>query len=259
MKKLYLAIFFMLSALLASCASVDQDPADLYKGQSAQKIFNDGENAMLKNRDDEAIKHFEALDARYPFSEYTQQSQLDMIYAYYMQDDTASVIAAADRYIRLYPRGPHTDYAYYMRGLVAFEENQGVIEKFFSIDFSKRDLTTLHSAYQDFNQLFQFFPDSPYIPDARTRMVYIRNLFARHQLQIAEYYFGRQAYVAAINRAKEVVLHYQETPSVPEALALMVKGYRELGYQQDAENTLALLKMNFPQSSPLIALKAVSR
>lgn len=249
MKKIY-GVFLCLCAIaVTSCSTVDQDPANLFKGQSAKQIFNDGENAMLKNRNEDAVKHFEALNARYPFSDYTRQSQLDLIYAYYQQDDTASALAAADRYIRLYPRGPSVDYAYFMRGLIAFEENRGFIERHLSIDFAKRDLTALHSAYQDFNQLLQFFPASPYAAEARERMIFIRNLFARHQLQIAQFYLDRKAYVGAINRANDVVLHYQETPSVPDALALMVKGYSALGYQQEADRTLELLRMNYPKSA----------
>lgn len=248
MKNLYFAILLVCGLLLTACSSMDKDPADLYKGQSAKQIFNDGENDLLKERYDDAEKHFEAIDARYPFSEYTQQSHLDLIYAYYMQGDTASAVASADRYIRLYPRGPHVDYAYYMRGLVTFEENRGAFERWLSIDFSKRDLTILHNSFQDFNQLIQFFPESPYAPDARKKMIHIRNLFARHQLQTAQFYYERKTYVAAINRANEVILHYQETPSVPDALAVIVKSYRALGYQQEADKTLQLLRLNFPQS-----------
>lgn len=247
MKYTRLILMGMICLWLGACAS-ETDPAQLYKDQTAEQIFRDGENAMLKGQYDKAIKHFEALDARYPFGEHTQQGQLDMIYTYYQQNDYPSALAAADQYIRLYPRGPHTDYAYYMRGIIEFEENHGVIERHLHIDFSKRDLTGLHSAYLDFNQLLQFFPDSSYAPDARQRMIYIRNIFAQHQLQVAEFYFARKAYVAAINRATEVVQHYQETPVVPDALALMVKGYRALNFNQEAQDTLKTLKLNYPDS-----------
>lgn len=231
---------------MVGCSAKVTDPASLYTDQPVEKIFKDGQHAMLKGNYDDAKTHFQAIDARYPFSNYARQSQLDLIYTFYQMQDTASALAQADLYIHMYPRGPYVDYAYYMRGLINFYANHGFFEKYFNIDFANRDLDTLHKAYLDFSQLNYLFPKSVYSADARQRMVYIKNAFARHDLLVAQYYYKRKLYIAAANRANEVVQHYQETPSVPDALALMVKSYQKLNLTKDADETLQVLRLNFP-------------
>lgn len=248
MKMIKIAILCCLTLFLYACASTAPDPADMFPGKSADTLYVEGQNMMLKGHYDDAVKRFETFDVKYPFSEHAQQVLLDLIYSYYQQDDTASALAAADRFIQLYPRSNNVDYAYYMRGLINFNEGHSFFEKHFRVDFATRDLTALHSAFNDFNQLVRLFPRSQYAADARLRMIYIRNLFGRHVLEVARFYYQRQMYVAAADRANEVVLHYQQTPSVPEALSIMVKSYQKLGATQAADKTLQVLKLNFPNS-----------
>ncbi len=249
MKTINFAILSFLCLFLFACASNTPDPADMFPGQSAGKLYIQGQNFMLKGRYDDAVKRFETFDVKYPFSDHAEQVLLDLIYSYYKQDDTASALATTDRFIRLYPRSKHVDYAYYMRGLIKYNEGHGFFEKYFRTDFATRDLLALHGAYNDFNQLVRLFPRSKYAADSRLRMIYIRNLFARHELQVAKFYYARKLYVAAVDRANEVVLHYQQTPSIPEALSIMVKSYRKLGTDKAANNTLKVLKLNFPNST----------
>lgn len=250
-KYLYIILTLLLLGMLSACSSTPKDPASLYPNKTEAQLFNDGQHAMLDGDYNEAVQHFESLDARYPFGKYARQAHLDTIYAYYQQDDYPSALAAADDYIHLYPRGPNVDYAYYMRGLIQFGENQNFFERYFKFDSAKRDLTALKGAYVDFAQLTRYFPESKYAADARQRMVYIRNVLARHQLEVAEFYFKHKAYVAAANRANDVVLHYQEAPSVPEALAIMVKSYRKLHLNDDANDALLVLRINYPDSKAL--------
>jgi outer membrane protein assembly factor BamD len=250
MKNIKLVIVVMAALLLAGCAAAP-DISTLYPGQSESKIFHDGEHFMLKGNYAEAVKHFEVLDARYPFGKYSRQGQLDIIYAYLKNDDVTSALASADRYIKLYPIGPSVDYAYYMRGLIRFNQNHGFFEKYFPTDFAKRDLTTIKQAYGDFRLLLHYFPRSKYAADAKIRLRYIRNIISRHELQVAEFYFKHDAYVAAANRANIVVQNYQGTPSVPQALAVMVKSYRKLNLAKDANEALQVLRMNFPNSKEL--------
>jgi outer membrane protein assembly factor BamD len=236
-----------LSLMLSSCTTSTPSPENLYPGQSEAKIYADGKESMLKGNYEEAIHHFENITSVYPFGEYAQKSQLNLIYSYYKKDNFPLALAAADQYIRLYPRGENIDYAYYMRGIVQFEENKGVFERFFKTDFAKRDLTGLKKAYIDFNRLQTYFPKSQYTPYAKRRLIYIRNTLALHELQVAQFYYERQSYVAAANRANEVVQHYQGAPQVPQALVLMVKSYQKLGLTKDADESLRILKLNFPQ------------
>ena len=248
MKTIKIAILCCLTLFIYACASTSPDPADMFPGKSANTLYVEGQNFMLKGHYNDAVSRFETFDVKYPFSQHAQQVVLDLIYSYYKQDDTASALATADRFIHLYPRSKNVDYAYYMRGLLNFNEGHGFFEKYFRVDFATRDLTALHSAYNDFNQLVRLFPRSKYAADARLRMIYIRNLFARHVLEVSKFYYKRQMYVASADRANEVILHYQQTPSIPEALSIMVKSYRKLGADTAANKTLSVLKLNFPDS-----------
>lgn len=245
MKNIKFAILLMAVLLFAGCAKT-QDVSTLYQNKSEAQIFHDGEHLMLKGNYDKAAKHFEVLDARYPFGKYSRQGQLDIIYVYYKNNDIPSALAAAGRYIKLYPTGPHIDYAYYMRGLIRFNQNRGFFERYFPTDFAKRDLTTMRQAYGDFSLLLHYFPRSKYAPDAKVRLRYIRNMMSRHELQVAEFYFKHDAYVAAANRASEVVRFYQGTPSVPQALAVMVRSYRKLNLDKNANDALRVLQTNYP-------------
>lgn len=245
MIKTLLTLLFCL--FLFACASTSSDPADLFPHKNATQLYVEGQNLMLKGDYDEAVQHFEAFQARYPFTANAEQVSLDLIYAYYQQEDIASALAAADRFIHLYPRAKHVDYAYYMRGLIQFKENRNFFERHFKADFATRDLTALTNAFNDFNQLVRLFPRSIYTPDARQRMQYLRNLFARHELEVAEFYYGQTMYVAAANRANDVVRYYQGTPSVPRALEIMVNSYQKLGATDAANNTEKILQLNFPR------------
>lgn len=250
MKNIKLVIILIAALFLVSCAATP-DVSTLYRNQSESKIFHDGECLMQKRHYSEAVKRFEVMDARYPFGKYSRQSQLDIIYTYLKNDDALSALASADRYIKLYPTGPDVDYAYYMRGLIRFEQNHGFFEKYFPTDFAKRDLTTVKQAYGDFRLLLHYFPQSKYAPDAAIRLRYIRNIIARHELQVAQFYLKHKAYVAAANRANVVVQNYQGTPSVPCALAIMVKSYCKLNLPQDAAEATRVLQLNFPNSKEL--------
>ena len=200
MKRIKFAILLLAALLLAGCAKT-ADVSSMYQNKSEAQIFHDGEHLMLKGDYDKAVKHFEVLDARYPFGKYSRQGQLDIIYSYYKNDNIPEALAAADRYLKLYPTGKNLDYVYYMRGLIRFNQNHGFFEKYFPTDFAKRDLTTMRQAYGDFTLLLHYFPQSKYAPDAKVRLYCIRNILSRHELQVAEFYFTQKAYVAAANRA----------------------------------------------------------
>jgi outer membrane protein assembly factor BamD len=242
----YILLFFTIG-ILAGCAS-DQTLVEKYGSQSDQQIFAGGEKELQKGNMDKASEHFEALQALYPFGDYARQGQLDLIYAYYANDEYASSEAAAERYAHLYPIGPNTDYAYYMKGLAEFTENSTFFQRHFAIERANRDLTAYEKAFVSFEQLIQHYPDSVYSADAHQRLVYLRDMFAQYYINVAEYYYARKAYVAAAEQAAVVVKHYQRTKSMPDALVIMVKSYRKLGLTQQADDALAVLQLNYPDS-----------
>ncbi len=250
LKYLGLGVLAALLTLTTGCASTS-DPADAFKGETGEQIFQKGEKAMREHSYRDAIKRFEALDVQYPLGHNNEIAQLQIIYAYYMTDDFALAEASADRFIHAHPTNPYVDYAYYMRGLSNYYQNMGVFERIFAIDLAKRDLNQIKKSYDDFAELVERFPDSRYAPAARQYMIYLRNVMANHELQVAQYYYDRSAYVAASNRASTVVRHYQGAPAVPDALVIMVKSYRALQLKANEQEAMAVLQYNFPNSSYL--------
>ena len=153
---------------------------------------------------------------------------------------------AADRFIRLHPGDPNVDYAYYMKGLAAYTANEDIFARFVPTDNTKRDTSQAREAFAEFAQLLARFPDSPYAADAEARMIALRNLLARHEINIANYYLRRGAYLAAANRGRYVVENFQRTPAVANGLAVMAQGYILLNMDELAEESIAVLAKNFP-------------
>jgi outer membrane protein assembly factor BamD len=233
-------------ALLSACSTATTDSFNDYKGESPHQIFIKGKQALQEGSYSEAIKRFEALDVQYPFGPDMESAQLYLIYAYYMKEEYILAVAAADRFIKLHPTSPHVDYVYYLRGISAFYQNMGVLEKLVVIDITTRDLTQIQKAYYYFKELTERFPSSRYTPSAHQYMIYLRNIMANHELQVGEYYYRRRAYVASANRASDLVAHYQGAPSVIDGLVLMAKSYRQLGLTKLEQDTVKVLKYNYP-------------
>lgn len=252
----------MLLALLAglsACGLFSGKGDDPTAGWSAQRLYEEARAALDSGNYQTAIDYYEKLDSRYPFGPYAQQGQLEIVYAYYKGDEPASAIAAADRFVRLHPRHPHVDYVYYIKGLTSFNQGRGLLSGILPVDDSQRDPGAARQAFDDFSELVRRFPDSEYAEDAAQRMVYLRNNLARYELHVANYYMRREAYVAAANRAKYVVENYQRTPSVSDALVLLVKAYREMGLYDLAADSLRVLELNFPAHSAIPELAAALR
>lgn len=249
MKSIKLIFLFLLTVVsfsfIAGCASEDTGYG-AFKGMTAPQILADGEKQLSKHNYSSASKRFEAIDALYPFAKEADQGGLDAIYAYYRADEIPSALAAADKYIHIYPQGKHTDYAYYMKGLINFDRGKSWSQKLHHTNEEQRNLEYLQQAFSDFNDLVVMFPNSIYAKDAYERMRYIKSLLAKHELEVADFYFERKAYVAAANRADFVVKHFYGTPESVDALKIMIKSYRILGAKQQEHDALEILKYNYP-------------
>jgi outer membrane protein assembly factor BamD len=241
-------IFRLLSVsgvlLCAACASTPEK--DLYVDMSAQQIYTQASTALRKTDYEKASKDYEGLESHYPYGRYTEKGQLEIIYAYYKKGDAASALAAADHFIKLHPLSPHVDYAYYMRGLIKLNENKGVIDKVVTLDPSLRDPSAIKEAIANFSELLKRYPNSIYVGDARKQLLYARNLLAHFELNAANYYFIRGAYVASVNRAATIVQDLPQTEAIPEALQLLVKNYHALGLTQKAADAERVLARNYP-------------
>ncbi|SDK12782.1 Beta-barrel assembly machine subunit BamD [Ferrimonas sediminum] len=237
------------SLMMAGCSSKQGSDAYVIEDRSPEALYTDARQAMEAGSFSKATKILEALDSRYPFGTYKTQVQLDLIYAYYKLDDTASALANVDRFIRLNPTHKDIDYVYYMRGLINMLADSYLFHELLSIDRTDRDPENAKAAFKDFEKLVKTFPDSRYAADGRQRMIAIKNRLAEYSLRVAEYYVKIEAWVAAANRAQQIVETYAGTPAVEPALEIMAKSYHELGQETLKQNTMAVLKSTYPDNT----------
>lgn len=235
----------------ASSAQRVADEEVEYANLDERELYEEARESLDRGNFTAAISRLEALDTRFPFGGHAEQAQLELIYAYYEIDDWEATRAAANRFIRLHPSHPQADYALYMRGLAAWQAGRFSLERLKLIDISKRDLGASRDAYTDFRELVRLYPSSQYAPDARQRIVYLRNLLSRHELHVADYYMRRGAYLAAVERGRWVVENYPESEATRDALAVMVEGYLGLEMRDRAREVLRVLIDNAPDHDQL--------
>ncbi|HRD69689.1 MAG: outer membrane protein assembly factor BamD [Legionella sp.] len=251
MKRIQIVLLAGLIMTLSSCAKWGKDNEDNnpYKGMSATQLYDASQASLRKEQYATAAKQLEAMESMYPFSDYTEKSQMDLIYAYYQDEDYPSAAATAERFIHLYPRARNVDYAYYMRGLANFQQTRGVFAKVLPLDESWRDPGTQTQAFLDFATLIQKFPNSKYNANALQRMTYLRNMFAQHELNVSQFYFKRKMYVAAVERAGYLVKNYPQAPSAQKALVIMYQGNKKLGLNQAADDAMRVYQATYHTSN----------
>ncbi len=232
----------LIALTLSGCSVFEEKDETL--GWSQQKLFTEATEEMRSGNYERAIKYYEILESRYPFGKYAHQAQLNVAYAYYRYSEPESALSAADRFIKLHPGHPATAYAYYLRGLVNFNRTLGFLDRFVPTDTAQRDPGAALESYKDFAEVVRLFPDSEYTEDSARRMLYLRNNLARHEVKVAGYYMRRGAFLAAANRAEQVVQNYQRTPALRDALELMIAAYTKLGMDDLASDTQRVLALN---------------
>ncbi len=237
---------FLLLALLLSACSDDPSRSDPFATWSAKDFYEESRRALEAGEFKTAIEHLENLEARFPFSPYARQAQLDVAYAYYKFEEPDSVLTAADRFLRLNPRDEHVDYAWYLKGLANFQRGAGFLDSWFPRDPSQHDSKSLKDAFNDFSTLVRRYPDSRYAADAYKRMVYLRNELAEHEVVVAEYYMKRGAWLAAAQRGQTVLEQYAQAPARVRALQLMDEAYTRLGMTDLATDARSILAKNLP-------------
>ena len=197
-----------------------------------------------------AVRYYEALDARYPFSEEARQARLDIIYAYYRSHEQESAVDAADQFVRENPTHPRVDYAMYLRGLVYFERSPNFLERWFNTNLEERPPQDVRRAFDAFDSLIKQHPESIYAHDARRRMIFLRNRLADYEVYVADHYLKRQAYVAAIDRARYCIENFDGAPAVKQALEIMITAYQGLGLNDLAERSQEVFALNYPNVEP---------
>jgi len=245
-----LLAFLTALLLLSGCAGSEgqKDDTDIW---SEAKLYSEATDKLNEADFARCGKYFDKLEARFPFSPYSQQAQINTAYCYWKAQEQAQALVAIDRFIKLHQGSPNLDYAYYLKGLITFNDDLGWLGKFTGQDLSERDPKAAKEAFESFKVVVERFPDSKYAPDALDRMRYIVNSLAQADVLVARYYYQRGAYLASANRAQLVIRDYDRAPAVEEALYILYKSYEMLGMMDLANDTARVFKLNFPDSEML--------
>ena len=245
-----------LVALALGLSGCRSNPQDRLARLSPEVLYQRAQQSMRSQDWGNAIRIYEALTARYPFSEQARQARLDVMYAYYRNREKESALDAAETFLRENPTHPRADYAWYIKGLVDFERTPYRIERWLNVDLAERPPTTAKKSFQAFRTVVERFPKSAYAGDSRHRMTYLRNRLADYELQVARYYETRGAWVAAAQRAKQTIEQYDGAPAIQDAMRILIRAYNEMGYSELAANAEKVYTENYPDAKPVQADKA---
>jgi len=240
----------LLAVAFTGCGGLNSSD-DETLGWSAQKLYGEAKDAMGSKDWIKAIKYLEKLEARYPYGRFAQQAQLEVAYCYWKEGERASAIAAADRFIKLYPNHANVDYAWYLKGLINFNETLGVLWWLTTPDLSDRDPRSSRDAFNAFKEVVARFPESKYAEDSAARMRYLVNTLAQYEVHVARYYMRRGAYLAAANRAQYAIKTYQTAPALEEAVFVLARAYDAMGMTSLRDDTTRVMLANFPKSKYL--------
>lgn len=239
--------------LLTGCALFGNDDDD-EEGPvpAAEELYSRAQEQMAENEWEEAVETLRRIEAEYPYGEHAIQAMVDTIYAYYRFGDIAMVKASADRFIKLHPTNESVAYAYYIKGLVSFKEDKSLIGVLLGKDdLSGRDATNMLEALEAFQNSYEQFPDSEYAPASRKQAKEMKDSLAEYEVNIAKFYFKREAYVAAVNRAERVIENFSTSPAVESALGVLLQSYNRMDMEDLADDSRSVLELNFPDSEYL--------
>jgi outer membrane protein assembly factor BamD len=239
--------------LAAGCAG---DSFDETKNWSPERIYGAAREELEGKNYQKAIGYYEKLESRYPYGRYAQMAQIESAYAYWKDGEVAQALAACDRFIKLHPDHANVDYAYYLKGRINFNEDLGIMGYIAEKDMTERDPKAAQEAFDAFKELVTRFPESRYTPDARQRMTYLVSALASAEVNVAEYYLRRGAYVAAINRAQYALTNYPRAPANERALKVLVKSYDAMGLTQLRDDANRMLDANFPGTKVALGQKS---
>lgn len=251
-KHIITLVFLALS--LNGCWQEDAKRESITKGWSPKTFFEQAKEEASSGSSDKAVELYEQLQAAYPGSKYALQSKLEVAYTLYKSGDYDIAILRLDDYIKLYPEHFSTPYAYYLRGVISEDKSRSILDGLIT-DNAQRDINSVRNAFNYYMALINKFPDTEYTKEAKTRLIILRNILARHELFVAVYYTKRNANIAAINRSKFIIEKYPNTPSVPAALHLMAYNYDKIGVETLAKDARRVLTKSYPTYEPHYSLE----
>ncbi|UOD51648.1 outer membrane protein assembly factor BamD [Orrella daihaiensis] len=233
---------------LSGCSSFGEDEYDETAGWSVERLYQDGKEEMNAGNWTVAAERFTAVEARYPFGPFAQQSLINLAYVQWKQSEPEMALATISRFQRQYPNHPGSDYMLFLRGLILFTPPSSRLAFLSQQDPAERDPRALRESYAAFEELITRFPQSRYAEDARQRMNWLVNTMAEHQVHAARFYYERQGYVAAINRAQSVLTDYEGVPATEEALYIIMMSYQKLDMPDMSKDAERVLLANFPNT-----------
>ncbi len=240
------ALFLPLLLAVGACSLFHHGPRDTLDNMTVEQLYQRAHKMSQDGNWGNAETVYQKLIARFPYGAYNEQSQIELAYAQYKDGKYEDAYSTINEFIKTYPTHKHIAYAYYLRGLINFDRTESGVQKLVKISPSRFDQAYALQSFDDFNTLIARFPDTRYAVDARQRMIYLRNQLAQSELNVAEYYLQRKAYIASADRAKYIIEHYQRAPETADALAVLAKSYHMLGRQKLADQTTQVLKLNYP-------------
>ncbi|QIV95668.1 Beta-barrel assembly machine subunit BamD [Allofrancisella inopinata] len=253
---LYLIVILSMIFAVAGCGpKKDNELPQVYTGYTAEFIYANAHKQMQNNDYFDAIRSYKSLVAQYPFTPLAEKGMVDLVYVYYMNDESTMSLALAQQFIKMYPYSKYKGYIYYMIGVVGFENGRGLLQTYAPYDMGHHDPTGYTDAYNNFEKALALDPNGSFVSDAKRRMIYINNTIAKYYDNIAHFYYKRGAFNAAIDRASQVIRNYPQSSSTEDALVITIKAYRDLGLNEQAKVNLEVLKKNYPNSNYLKKLR----
>ena len=238
---------FFLPALVASIFFINSCSKDEVEIERPEKLYYDQAQRRIKvNNYFGAIESLQRLEAQYPFGKFAEQAQIDLVYCYFMNGETEAAHSSAERFIRLHPRHPNIDYAYFMKGLSSYTRDREFLTRVSDTDLSNRDISGAKESFAELTEFLTRFPDSQYAPYAKQRNVYLRNMIAKNELAAADYYYSINAYVGAIRRANYVIENIPNSSENYRALKILENCYEALGYSELLEDVRVVININYP-------------
>ncbi|MGI9344653.1 MAG: outer membrane protein assembly factor BamD [Gammaproteobacteria bacterium] len=242
-------------ALVSGCST--SNPAasqETLQQLSENELYNRAQVRMRNNNFIGAADLFKLLLQQFPFGRYSEQAQIELIYAYFMSYQAEEARSEADRFLRLYPTHQNVDYARFIKAYTSFYQDDSLTSRAFKLNYARRDVTDIQLSFQQLAEFIKLHSDSPYAPLARKRMIHLKELLAFHELWVADFYLERGAFLAAANRANWVLAHIPKTSASPWALAILAYAYNKMDMQLESGQSLDLLQQRFADHAALAHL-----
>lgn len=241
------ALMLVIAVTGTGCGKIFKRNKGPVEAQPVEQMYETGHQAMKNGNWDRAQTTYRALVAQYPYGPYTEQALMESAYAQYKSGKLDDAVSSIDKFLRTYPTHRNVPYMYYLRGLSNSSRDAVFLQRVWKLDASRRDLSTPMQGYNDLSIVAERFPNSRYAADARQRMVFLRNQFARHEMDTALYYMRRDAWVSAATRARYLLETYPQSEYQYDAVAVLGEAYTHLGNKALADDARRVLQLNDPQ------------